>query len=174
MKRFLMLSAATVLAVTMTTSVHATTPQTATPERPRGTVIMIGGALSDGNAEIYHEIVAKAGGPRARIGVITAASVPPSLDPAAGTPGAANSVTNGRFYVDILKRYGAGAAQWLPIDLDHPGAADDPRRPHRQPRTGRDPRAVRPGCPRRRDQRRRPDPGGPRHGHRRSELPGAA
>jgi cyanophycinase len=88
---------------------------------------MIGGALSDGNAEIYHEIVAKAGGPRARIGVITAASVPPSQDPAAGTPAAANSATNGRFYVDILKRYGAGAAQWLPIDLDHPGAADDPQ-----------------------------------------------
>jgi cyanophycinase len=123
MKRLAMLSAATVLAVTMTTPVHATT----TPDRPRGTVLMIGGALSDGNAEIYREIVARAGGPRARIGVITAASLPPSQDPAAGTPSAANSVTNGRFYVDILKRYGAGAAQWLPIDLDHPGAADDPK-----------------------------------------------
>jgi cyanophycinase len=127
MKRLAMLSAATVLAVTMTTPVHAKTLTETAPERPRGTVIMIGGALSDGNAEIYREIVAKAGGPRARIGVITAASIPPSQDPAADTSQAANSATNGRFYVDILKRYGAGVAQWLPIDLDHPAAADDPK-----------------------------------------------
>ncbi|MDN3356268.1 cyanophycinase [Actinomadura sp. DC4] len=124
MKRLAMLSAATVLAATMTTPAHATTT-TPAPGR-RGAVILIGGALSDGNAEIYHEIVARAGGARARIGVITAASLPPSRDPAAGTPQAANSAVNGRFYADILKRYGAGAAQWLPIDLDHPGAADDP------------------------------------------------
>jgi cyanophycinase len=125
MKRLAMLSAATFLAATMMTPAHATPPAPAEP--PRGTMIMIGGALSDGNSEIYQEIVRRAGGPHARIGVITAASLPPSQDPAAGTPKAANSATNGRFYVDILKRYGAGAAQWLPIDLDHPGAADDPK-----------------------------------------------
>jgi cyanophycinase len=125
MKRLAMLSAATFLAATMMTSAHATPPAPAEP--PRGTMIMIGGALSDGNSEIYQEIVRRAGGPHARIGVITAASLPPSQDPAAGTPKEANSATNGRFYVDILKRYGAGAAQWLPIDLDHPGAADDPK-----------------------------------------------
>jgi cyanophycinase len=118
MKRFAMLSAATVLAATMTT------PTPTAHAQARGTVIMIGGALSDGNSEIYREIVRRAGGARARIGVITAASLPPSQDPAADTPQAANSVTNGRFYVDILKRYGAGGAQWIPVDLDHPSAAD--------------------------------------------------
>jgi cyanophycinase len=120
MKRLAMLSAATVLAATMTTPAHA-------DPAPRGTLIVIGGALSDGNAEIYDEIVRRAGGPRARIGVITAASVPPSQDPEAGTSEAANSVTNGRFYVDILKKYGAGGAQWLPVDLDHVAAADSPQ-----------------------------------------------
>jgi cyanophycinase len=117
MKRLAMLSAATVLAATMLTPAHA-------EPASRGTVIMIGGALSDGNKEIYREIVRRAGGARARIGVITAASLPPSQDPQAGTPMAANSVTNGRFYVDILKRYGAGGAQWIPVDLDHVAAAD--------------------------------------------------
>ncbi|MCW2861885.1 MAG: hypothetical protein JWP48_3593 [Actinoallomurus sp.] len=119
MKRLAMLSAATVLAATMMT------PAKAEPA-PRGALIMIGGALSDGNSEIYREIVRQAGGPRARIGVITAASIPPSQDPEAGTSKAANSVSNGRFYVDILKKYGAGGAQWLPVDLDHAAAADSP------------------------------------------------
>ena len=91
---------------------------------PRGTLILAGGALSDGNADVYGEIVRRAGGAGARIGVITAASLPPSADPGAGTASAANSESNGRFYVDILKRYGAGEVRWLPIDLDHPGAAD--------------------------------------------------
>jgi len=126
MKRLAMLSVATVLTATM---IPAATPAAA-PARgepaARGAMIMIGGALSDGNAEIYREIVARAGGPRARIGVITAASVPPSGDPQEGTPGAANSRTNGAFYVDILRRYGAGAVRWIPVDLDHPAAADSP------------------------------------------------
>jgi cyanophycinase len=117
MKRLAMLSAATVLAATILTPAYA-------EPAPRGTMIVIGGALSDGNKEIYREIVQRAGGARARIGVITAASVPPSQDPEAGKPLAANSVTNGRFYVDILKRYGAGAVQWIPVDLDHVAAAD--------------------------------------------------
>jgi cyanophycinase len=129
MKRLAMLSAATVLAAAMTS-----TPGTAAAPAPargeplaRGPVIMIGGALSNDNAEVYSEIVARAGGPRARIGVITAASVPPSKDPEAGTPKAANSLTNGRVYIDILKRYGAGTVQWIPVDLDHLAAADDPK-----------------------------------------------
>jgi cyanophycinase len=122
-----MLSAATVLAATMTTIPVTTTPMAAGASRaaaPQGTLMLIGGALSDHNAEIYHRIVRASGGAHARIGVITAASVPPSQDPHAGTPQAANSVTNGRFYVDILKRYGAGSVQWIPVDLDHPGGAD--------------------------------------------------
>ena len=112
-----MLSAVTVLAATMMTPAHA-------EPAPRGTVIMIGGALSDDNAEIYQEIVQRAGGPRARIGVVTAASLPPSQDPEAGTDQAANSVTSGRFYTDILQKYGAGTVQWIPVDLDHVSAAD--------------------------------------------------
>lgn len=123
MKRLAMLSAATVLAAAL---IPAASPARGEPA-PRGTMIMIGGALSDDNAEIYREIVRRAGGARARIGVITAASVPPSRDPQAGTPHAADSRTNGRFYTDILRRYGAGAAQWIPVDLDNAGAADDPR-----------------------------------------------
>ncbi|WP_285624423.1 cyanophycinase [Actinoallomurus iriomotensis] len=126
MKRLLMLSAATVLAATMTTTSPAS-GTTAAPRpsvAPHGTLIMVGGALSDDNAEIYRRIVQDAGGAHARIGVITAASLPPSQDPQAGRLGAANSVTNGRFYVDILKRYGAGSVQWIPVDLDHPKAAD--------------------------------------------------
>lgn len=122
----LLLTAAIVLAATMTTPL--TVPHVAhAAQRPRGALILVGGALADDNAEIYHEIVARAGGEHARIGVITAASLPPSQDPEAGTAQAANSVTNGRFYVDILKRYGAGSVRWIPVDLDHPGAADDPR-----------------------------------------------
>ena len=117
MKRLAMLSAATVLAAAMLT------PARAEPV-PRGTVIMVGGALSDVNEEVYREIVQRAGGEHARIGVITAASVPPSQDPQAGKPLAANSVTNGRFYVDVLKRYGADTVQWVPVDLDHVAAAD--------------------------------------------------
>jgi cyanophycinase len=114
-----MVSAASALAATVMAPAHA-------EPSSRGALIMVGGGLSNENAEIYTEIVRRAGGPHARIGVITAASLPPSQDPAADTPAAANSVTSGRFYVDILKRYGAGEAQWIPIDLDHPHAADDP------------------------------------------------
>ncbi|MEU9832418.1 cyanophycinase [Streptosporangium sp. NPDC048047] len=91
-----------------------------------GTLVLVGGGLKDGNAEIYGEIVRRAGGPVARFGVITAASVPPSQDPDAGTPDAANSEANGAFYAGLLTRYGAGSAEWLPIDLDHPDAADSP------------------------------------------------
>jgi cyanophycinase len=121
-----LVAAATVLAATMTTPL--TVPHTAhAGQRSRGALILIGGALANDNAEIYHEIIARAGGEHGRIGVITAASVPPSQDPQAGTPQAANSVTNGRFYRDILERYGAGSVQWIPVDLDHPDAADDPK-----------------------------------------------
>ncbi|MFC7759845.1 hypothetical protein ACFQY4_18845 [Catellatospora bangladeshensis] len=52
----------------------------------RGPLILVGGSLADGNTEIYGEIVRRAGGADARIGVLTAASIPPSQDPDAGTP----------------------------------------------------------------------------------------
>ncbi|MCW2945100.1 MAG: hypothetical protein JWR24_1817 [Actinoallomurus sp.] len=117
-KRLLIMSLMSAMAV-----VAVVTPAQAAPPPP-GTVILVGGALSDDNAEIYQEIIRRAGGPHARIGVITAASIPPSDDPHAGTPQAANSVSNGRYYADLLKRHGAGDAQWIPIDLDHVEAAD--------------------------------------------------
>jgi cyanophycinase len=119
MNRLVLLSAVSALAAAVVTPTQAVPPS-------HGTLIMIGGALADDNAEIYGEIVRRAGGAHARIGVITAASIPLSRDPDAGTPRAANSVSNGRFYVDRLKKYGAGDAQWIPIDLDRVGAADNP------------------------------------------------
>ncbi|GAA4210898.1 hypothetical protein GCM10022252_79340 [Streptosporangium oxazolinicum] len=86
-----------------------------------GTLVLVGGSLDDDNDEIYGEIVSRAGGDQARFGVITAASLPPSQEPDGN-----NSASNGVFYSDLLKRHGAGSAEWLPIDLDHPTAADSP------------------------------------------------
>ncbi|MFJ2029547.1 cyanophycinase [Streptosporangium sp. NPDC087985] len=91
-----------------------------------GTLILVGGALADTNHQIYGEMVDRAGGANARFGVFTAASVPLSQDPDAGTPDASNSEANGKFYADLLKKHGAGSAEWVPIDLDHMTAADDP------------------------------------------------
>ncbi|GHJ43694.1 hypothetical protein Cs7R123_10360 [Catellatospora sp. TT07R-123] len=92
----------------------------------KGPLILVGGALADDNTDVYGEIVRRAGGPRARIGVLTAASVPPSQDPDAGTPDASNSEANGTFYRDLLLSHGAGDAVWIPVDLDNVAAADDP------------------------------------------------
>lgn len=89
-----------------------------------GPLVLAGGALSAGNAAVYGEIVRRAGGGRARIGVVTAASVPPSEDPLTGTPGARDSVSDGRFYAVLLERHGAGAAEWVPVDVDDVAAAD--------------------------------------------------
>ncbi|WP_155370659.1 cyanophycinase [Catellatospora vulcania] len=100
-------------------------PATAAGPR-RGPLILVGGSLADDNTEIYGEIVRRAGGPAARIGVLTAASIPPSQDPDAGTPDAINSQTNGQYYADLLRSHGAGDAVWIPVDLDRITAADDP------------------------------------------------
>ncbi|WP_433304086.1 cyanophycinase [Actinoplanes sp. CA-030573] len=91
-----------------------------------GSLVLVGGGLSDDNAAVYDDIVRLAGGSgRARIGIVTAASPVPSEDPDAGTPDCNNSVCNGDYYVALLRRYGA-EAEWIPIDRDHPGAAEDP------------------------------------------------
>jgi cyanophycinase len=83
-------------------------------------LVLVGGGLQDSNAAIYDRIVALAGGRGvARIGIITAASVPESQDPNAGTPNASNSRVNGAYYANLFKTsYGAADAQWIPIDLD--------------------------------------------------------
>ncbi|WP_339081502.1 cyanophycinase [Pseudomonas sp. TMP9] len=84
-----------------------------------GPLILIGGGLKDDNTAIYQRLIQLAGGSgQARIGVITAASVPESADPNAGTVEAKNSRANGEFYAQLLETYGAADAQWIPIDLD--------------------------------------------------------
>ncbi|MBB5867433.1 cyanophycinase [Allocatelliglobosispora scoriae] len=92
----------------------------------RGSLVLVGGSLAEDNTAVYGEIIRRAGGARARIGVITAASVPPSQDPDAGTPDASNSEANGAYYADLLRAHGAGQATWIPIDLDHIADADSP------------------------------------------------
>ena len=83
-------------------------------------LVLVGGGLQDNNAAVYDKIVNLAGGRGvARIGVITAASVPESQDPNRGTATASNARANGLYYANLFKNsYGALDAQWIPIDLD--------------------------------------------------------
>ncbi|GAA3388323.1 cyanophycinase [Streptomyces roseoviridis] len=90
-----------------------------------GSLVLIGGALEEDNARVYGEIIKRAGGRDARIGVITAASVPESQDPHADDPErCSNSACNGAYYADVFERHGAADAQWIPLDLDHVANAD--------------------------------------------------
>ncbi|MFJ3335003.1 cyanophycinase [Streptomyces sp. NPDC086766] len=90
-----------------------------------GSLVLVGGGLKEDNAEVYDEIIKRAGGPGARIGVLTAASVPESQDPDAGDPDkCSNSACNGAYYASLFRKYGAADAQWIPIDLDHIDNAD--------------------------------------------------
>jgi cyanophycinase len=84
-------------------------------------MVLVGGGLKDDNAAIYNKIIELAGGRGvAKIGVITAASLPESQDPDRGTATASNSRANGQYYANLLKNtYGALDAQWIPIDLDN-------------------------------------------------------
>ncbi|MFD3870048.1 cyanophycinase [Streptomyces sp. NPDC058623] len=91
----------------------------------RGSLVLIGGGLKDDNTQVYGEIIKRAGGAKARIGVITASSVPASQDPDAGDPdNCSNSACNGAHYAQLFKKHGAADAQWIPIDLDHIANAD--------------------------------------------------
>ncbi|MGW3398754.1 cyanophycinase [Streptomyces hydrogenans] len=90
-----------------------------------GSLVLIGGGLKESNTQVYGEIIKRAGGPGARIGIITAASVPESQDPYAGDPErCSNSACNGTYYADLFKRHGAADAQWIPLDLDHVANAE--------------------------------------------------
>ncbi|MFG2899863.1 cyanophycinase [Streptomyces zaomyceticus] len=90
-----------------------------------GSLVLIGGALKENNTQVYGEIIRRAGGPQARIGIITAASVPESQDPHADDPAlCSNSACNGAYYADLFKRHGAADAQWIPLDIDHVTNAD--------------------------------------------------
>ncbi|MCB5167000.1 cyanophycinase [Streptomyces bambusae] len=92
-----------------------------------GSLVLIGGGLKADNKAVYGEIVKRAGGSAARIGVITAASVPESRDPNAGDPATcSNSACNGAYYVGLFKKHGASEAQWIPLDTDHVANSDDP------------------------------------------------
>ncbi|MFJ5138591.1 cyanophycinase [Streptomyces sp. NPDC088707] len=95
------------------------------PQAHAGSLVLIGGGLKENNTQVYGEIIKRAGGPGARIGVITAASVPESQDPHADDPAlCSNSACNGAYYADFFKRHGAADAQWIPLDIDHVANAD--------------------------------------------------
>ncbi|WP_309144065.1 cyanophycinase [Streptomyces sp. PKU-MA01144] len=123
------LAAAGAACVVLLTAVPATAaPATAVPGRAAGpgSLVLVGGGLRADNDEVYGEIIRRAGGSGARIGVLTAASVPASRDPHAGDPDrCSNSECNGAYYADLFKRHGAEHAEWIPIDLDHIANADD-------------------------------------------------
>ncbi|MGC5305557.1 cyanophycinase [Micromonospora zamorensis] len=106
----------------------AAVPASAHPSHSRGgSLVLVGGGLADDNAAVYGDIVRLAGGAgKARIGIFTAAAPVPSEDPDADTPDCNNSVCNGDYYAKLFRSYGVADAQWIPIDLDRPGAAEDP------------------------------------------------
>ncbi|MFD3545817.1 cyanophycinase [Streptomyces sp. NPDC058655] len=116
------LTGATALVLTLTA---APATAAAPPKAPRGSLVLIGGGLKDDNTQVYGEIINRAGGPKARIGVITASSVPASQDPDANDPANCNnSACNGAHYASLFRKHGAADAQWIPIDLDHIANAD--------------------------------------------------
>lgn len=88
-----------------------------------GSLVLVGGAMSD--ERIVEEIVRRAGGPGARIGILTASSKPESKDPKRGTKDASNARVNGAAYVALFAKHGA-VAEWIPIDLDHVQNSHDP------------------------------------------------
>ncbi|MER6345959.1 cyanophycinase [Streptomyces sp. NPDC001595] len=111
------------LAFTAASAAHADPRQEA--PQPTGSLVLIGGALKESNTQVYGEIIRRAGGAGARIGVLTAASVPASQDPHADDPDrCGNSACNGAYYAELFKKHGAADAQWIPIDLDHVANAD--------------------------------------------------
>ncbi|MGW1588005.1 cyanophycinase [Streptomyces sp. NPDC002386] len=97
--------------------------------RSAGSLVLVGGGLKDDNDQVYGEIIDRAGGKgHARIGVLTAASVPESQDPNAGDPATcSNSACNGAYYADLFTRHGAADAEWIPVDIDHVTEADSDR-----------------------------------------------
>ncbi|MCX5409175.1 cyanophycinase [Streptomyces sp. NBC_00335] len=115
-------STALLLGLTLAPAAHA---HTAAPAGGRGSLVLIGGGLKADNTQVYGEIIKRAGGAKARIGVLTAASIPASQDPEAGDPeNCSNSACNGAYYAGLFKHHGAADAQWIPIDLDHITNAD--------------------------------------------------
>ncbi|GHH43239.1 cyanophycinase [Streptomyces candidus] len=123
-RRAVLSAGAAGLVLALTTTPAALSAPNPTPPA-RGSLVLVGGGLKADNAAVYGEIVKRAGGAGARIGVLTAASVPASQDPHAHDPRkCSNSSCNGTYYAGLFKHHGAADAQWIPVDLDHIDAAD--------------------------------------------------
>ena len=91
-------------------------PGLAAESPPKGSLVIIGGALRPDNAAVWERIVELAGGKGARIAVFASAS--------------ANPEKSGAFLVERLNRYGANAF-FVPIAVrltgtDYQAAADNP------------------------------------------------
>ncbi|MBC9718380.1 cyanophycinase [Streptomyces sp. TRM66268-LWL] len=112
-RTFLTLAAGALTAAAATAAPATAANRRTTASATGGTLFLIGGALADTNTQVYGRIVAAAGGSGARFGVLTTGSHPD------------DAAANGAFYADLLKRHGAGSAEWLPIDAGRPGAAED-------------------------------------------------
>ncbi|MGW6711184.1 cyanophycinase [Streptomyces globisporus] len=123
-RRTVLTGGAAALVLTLAISPTATA-DTSRSSRQGGSLVLVGGGLKEDNTQVYGEIIERAGGARARIGVITASSVPASQDPYADDPDkCSNSACNGAYYSEVFERHGAADAQWIPVDLDHIANAD--------------------------------------------------
>ncbi len=98
-------------AVVLAVALAVVAPAQAAPAP--GAIMLIGGALSDDNADVYGEFVRLAGGAQARIGVLSASSAVPHSS--------ANAVTK------VLKRYGAAEATWIPVTVKKDGSGENPQ-----------------------------------------------
>lgn len=74
-----------------------------------GSLVIVGGNLSDDNKEIYDKFIDLAGGENARVGIITAASRD-------------NYYKNQQSYIEIFTQYGIHA-EWIEIHINRPDAA---------------------------------------------------
>ncbi|RSS62740.1 hypothetical protein EF912_04840 [Streptomyces sp. WAC07061] len=122
-RRSLLAATATMLLAALTVPAAHASPAHS-PTRG-GSLVLVGGGLKEDNKAVYREIINRAGGPTARMGVLTAASIPASQDPNADDPArCGNSACNGAYYASLFKQHGAADAQWIPVDLDHIANAD--------------------------------------------------
>ena len=71
-------------------------------------LVLVGGALADDNEAVYSKFIElSTQDGKSYIGVVTGASDP------------ADAQENGLFYANILKKYGATNAEWIPIHLKY-------------------------------------------------------
>ncbi len=76
-----------------------------------GSLVLVGGNLSDDNNEIYGKFISLAGGNNARVGVITAAS-------------RENYYKTQQSYIETFAQYGV-RAEWIGIHVNNPDAAEN-------------------------------------------------